>query len=57
MQIEDKIKEIYADLSTNVTHIYNRTNLHFGIDLIFHSPLRFYFGKRLLEKGYPEEVR
>lgn len=56
MQIEEKLNEIYIDLSTNVTNIYNRSNLHFAIDLVFHSPLRFYFGKRLLEKGYPEAL-
>jgi hypothetical protein len=54
MSIDDKVNDIYTDLSTNVTRIYNRQNLHLAIDLIFHSPLRFYFGKRLLEKGYPE---
>ena len=54
MPIADKINDIYTDLSTNVTHIYNRQNLHLAIDLVFHSPLRFYFGSRLLEKGYPE---
>ncbi len=56
MSIGDKVNEIYADLSTNVTGIYNRTNLHLGIDLVYHSPLRFYFGKRLVEKGYPEAL-
>jgi len=54
MSIKEKLDDIYADLSTNVTHIYNRQNLHLAIDLIFHSPLRFYFGKRVLDKGYPE---
>ena len=54
MSVKDKLDEIYTDLSTNVTHIYNRSNLHLAIDLVFHSPLRFYFGKRMLEKGYPE---
>jgi len=56
MPIGDKLDEIYADLSTNVTGIYNRTNLHLAIDLVYHSPLSFYFGKKLIEKGYPEAL-
>jgi len=54
MLIGDKLNEIYADLSTNVTGIYNRQNLHLAIDLVYHSPMSFYFGKKLVEKGYPE---
>lgn len=54
MPIGDKVNDIYADLSTNVTRIYNRQNLHLAIDLVFHSPLQFYFGQRVIEKGYPE---
>jgi hypothetical protein len=56
MPIGDKVNELYADLSTNVTCIYNRQNLHLAIDLVFHSPLQFYFGKKLIEKGYPEAL-
>jgi len=54
MQIGDKINEIYADISTNVTKIYHRNNLHLGIDLVFHSPLSFYFGNKFISKGFPE---
>lgn len=54
MPIGDKVNALYSDISTNVTGIYNRTNLHLAIDLVYHSPLSFYFGKRLIEKGYPE---
>jgi hypothetical protein len=56
MPIGEQVDAIYADLSTNVTRIYNRTNLHLAIDLVFHSPLSFYFGKKLIEKGYPEAL-
>lgn len=54
MRLKDLIDRIYADLSTNVTRIYNRQNLHLGIDLVYYSPLSFYFGKRKVEKGFPE---
>ena len=54
MLIGEKLNDIYGDLSINITGIYNRTNLHLAIDLVYHSPLQFYFGKKLIEKGYPE---
>ena len=54
MSLGDKVNEIYADICTNVTRIYGRQNLHLAIDLVFHSPLSFYFGDRRVEKGYPE---
>jgi len=52
--IDSKLKEIYDDLATNVTHIYGRQDLHLTIDLVYHSPLRFYYDGKLLRKGYPE---
>ena len=54
MRLDDKINEIYTDLSTNVTKIYSRNNLHLAIDLIYHSPQTFYFQKKKIDKGYPE---
>jgi len=56
MPIGDQVNAIYADISTNVTRIYNRQNLHLAIDLVYHSPLSFYFGERIIEKGYPEAL-
>lgn len=53
-KIHAKLAEIYYDLSYNVTHIYGRTDLHLAIDLVYHSPIRFKFDTRMLEKGYPE---
>lgn len=52
--IERKLKEIYDDLADNVTHIYGRQDLHLVIDLVYHSPLRFVYDKKLLRKAYPE---
>lgn len=52
--VEDKLKEIYDDLADNVTHIYGRQDLHFIIDLVYHSPLRFVYDRKLLAKAYPE---
>lgn len=53
-RIQDQLDAIYTDLSTNVTRIYKRNNLHLAVDLVFHSPLSMYFGNRLLKKGHPE---
>lgn len=37
--VEAKLKDIYEDLSNNVTKIYDRTDLHLFVDLVFHSVL------------------
>lgn len=44
--IEQKFIDIYDDLSTNITRIYDRFNLHLAIDLVYHSPLFFDFDTR-----------
>lgn len=52
--IESKLKEIYEDIADSVTHIYGRQDLHLAIDLVYHSPLRFVYDKKIVKKGYPE---
>lgn len=52
--IEHRLKEIYDDLSRNVTHIAGRQDLHLAIDLVYHSPIRFTLGDQDVKKGYPE---
>ena len=37
--VEAKLADIYEDLSHNVTKIYDRPDLHFFVDLVFHSIL------------------
>ena len=54
MNIQKKLDEIYSDFEYNVTGIYGRRNLHLAIDLVYHSPLSFYLGRQLIEKGFPE---
>lgn len=53
--IEEKLKDIYGDLSANVTHIFERQPLHTIIDLTYHSCLLFYFDKKLI-KGWAETL-
>lgn len=52
--ITSKLKEIYDDLADNVTFIYGRQDLHLAIDLVYHSPLRFIYDKKVIKKAYPE---
>ena len=53
-QIHEKLSEIYDDLASNVTHIYGRQDLHLAVDLAYHSPIRFRFDNKTIEKAYPE---
>jgi len=53
--IDEKLKSIYADLSANVTHIFERSDLHFIIDLTYHSTLLFNFDGKLT-KGWVETL-
>jgi hypothetical protein len=54
LTIQKKLDEIYEDLSSNVTFIYQRDDLHFAIDLSYHSILQFYFQGKLLKRGWVE---
>lgn len=52
--VREKLNEIVADLSTNVTRIYGRDDLHIAIDLAYHSVLGFKLGPKLVRKGWLE---
>lgn len=45
--LRTKLASIYQDLSTNVTRIYGRMDVHLLIDLTYHSPLVFTFDGKL----------
>lgn len=45
--LDKKLCEIYTDLSHNVTRIFQRQDLHLGIDLCFHSVLYFNLDGRI----------
>ena len=53
--IRAKLKHIYDDLASNVTRIYERQDLHFALDLVYHSVLRIPFAGEL-RKGYLESL-
>ena len=54
--INEKLKEKYLDLSYNVTKIYQRDNLLFALDLVFHSALNFKFLDNVVKRGWLELV-
>lgn len=41
--LKKQLDDLYEDLEANVTHIFQRRDLHLLIDLTFHSPLLFNF--------------
>lgn len=49
--IAAKMYDIAHDLSLNVTHIIDREILLIVMDLVYHSPLSFFFQGRLINKG------
>jgi len=49
--VAEKLREIYSDLSRNVTRIFQRQDLHLAIDLTYHSPLFIPLWGRV-EKGW-----
>jgi 5S rRNA maturation endonuclease (ribonuclease M5) len=50
----DKMLEIAADMSENVTHIYGRDLLHVAYDLVWHSVIGFKIGDMTVQKGWLE---
>lgn len=49
-----KAGEIARDLIDNVTHIYNRPDLHVAMDLVWHSVISFPFAGETINKGWLE---
>jgi 5S rRNA maturation endonuclease (ribonuclease M5) len=50
----DKMFEIAADMSENVTHIYGRDLVHVAYDILWHSVLSFKIGDMVVTKGWIE---
>jgi hypothetical protein len=53
--LSKQLKNIYDDLSANVTRIFERQSLHFVIDLTYHSTLLFEFDGKIV-KGWVESL-
>lgn len=52
--IESKFNEIHKDLERNVTYIWERRDIAFAVDLIYHTVLNFYFQEQLVKRGWGE---
>lgn len=54
--IKDKINEIHKDLEYNITRVWNRRNAAIAVDLIYHTPLHFYFQGQFIKRGWGEAL-
>lgn len=52
--IEDKFREIHKDLERNVTYVWERQDVAFAVDLIYHTVLNFYFQGQFVKRGWGE---
>lgn len=52
--LKEKFNEIHADLERNVTYIWERRNVAFAVDLIYHTALNFYFQEQYVKRGWGE---
>lgn len=52
--IEDKFNDIHEDLERNVTYIWQRRDVAFAVDLIYHTVLNFYFQGQFIKRGWGE---
>lgn len=54
--IHQKFDEIHQDLERNVTYIWERRNVAFAVDLIYHTVLNFYFQEQYVTRGWGEAL-
>ena len=52
--IKEKFEEIHKDLERNVTYIWERRNVAYAVDLIYHTVLNFYFQEQYVKRGWGE---
>lgn len=52
--VKDKFNEVHADLERNVTYIWERRNVAFAVDLIYHTVLNFYLQEQYVKRGWGE---
>lgn len=50
----DKFNEVHTDLERNVTYIWERRNIAFAVDLVYHTALSFYFQEQYVKRGWGE---
>jgi hypothetical protein len=52
--IHDKFDEIHKDLERNVTYVWERRNVAFAVDLVYHTAMNFYFQEQYVTRGWGE---
>lgn len=52
--VRDKFNEIHMDLERNVTFIWERRNVAYAVDLVYHTVLNFYFQEQYVKRGWGE---
>lgn len=52
--VADKFAEIHQDLERNVTYIWERRNVAYAVDLVYHSALSFIFQEQKVKRGWTE---
>lgn len=52
--VRGKFEEIHRDLEYNVTRVWNRRNVAMAVDLVYHTPLHFYFQGQFIKRGWGE---
>lgn len=52
--VKEKFDEIHKDLERNVTYVWERRNVAFAVDLIYHTVLNFYFQEQFVKRGWGE---
>ena len=50
----DKMNEIHNDLERNVTYIWERKQVAYAVDLVYHTCLNFYFQEQFVKRGWAE---
>lgn len=53
-EVWDKMNEIHKDFEYNVTRVWHRRSVAMAVDLIYHTPLHFYFQKQFIKRGWGE---
>lgn len=52
--VKEKFNDIHHDLERNVTYIWERRNVAFAVDLVYHTSLNFYFQEQFVKRGWGE---
>lgn len=52
--VADKFNEIHTDLERNVTYIWDRRNVGYAVDLVYHTALSFTFQEQQVKRGWAE---